>query len=184
MPPELWQELVNEPATIRRLALKLLTSFWPRSLHEAILQSVGLEIDPRGSDMIREPRFRSGVLRAYEGRCAICGFDGRLEDRPFALDAAHIRWRAYGGPDAVNNGLALCSLHHVAFDSGAISIAADLGVLVSQDLRGTSRPVRQQLTRFSSESIRPPQSNRYLPLPRFLKWHQANVFRAPAKDKT
>jgi putative restriction endonuclease len=43
-----------------------------------------------------------------------------------AVDAAHIRWHAHGGPGEVSNGLALCALHHRLFDHGAITMREDL----------------------------------------------------------
>lgn len=34
----------------------------------------------------------------------------------------HIKWPQYGGPDGVNNGLALCSLQGRLFDAGAFTL--------------------------------------------------------------
>ena len=39
----------------------------------------------------RDPCFRQRILKAYEYRCAVCGFDVRLGSISIALDAAHIR---------------------------------------------------------------------------------------------
>jgi hypothetical protein len=47
-----------------------------------------------------------------------------------------VKWFSHGGPDAVENGLSSCSLHHKAFDLGAIAISDDHKVLVSRDFRG------------------------------------------------
>jgi len=69
----------------------------------------------------RDPAFRQKVLKAYEWRCAVCGFDVKLGTVAIALDAAHIRWHQAGGPDVENNGLALCVLHHKTFDLGAFT---------------------------------------------------------------
>jgi uncharacterized protein len=66
----------------------------------------------------RDPRFREEILRIYERRCAVCGYDGRLGTTDLAIEAAHIKWHAAGGPDAAENGLALCSFHHVALEPG------------------------------------------------------------------
>jgi HNH endonuclease len=38
------------------------------------------------------------------------------------LEAAHIKWFQARGPDVVQNGLALCSLHHKIFDLGAFTV--------------------------------------------------------------
>ena len=67
-----------------------------------------------------QPLFRAAVIHAYERRCAVC----RL---PFVelLDAAHIRSDADGGAAKVTNGLALCKIHHGAFDANIIGISPD-----------------------------------------------------------
>ena len=57
------------------------------------------------------------------------------------LEAAHIKWHAYYGPDEVSNGLALCTLHHKASDLGGISLLDDLRLVVSDDLHGQNRAV-------------------------------------------
>ncbi len=81
---------------------------------------------------VHQPMFRSAVLAAYERRCAVC----RL---PFAelLDAAHIKSDAEGGAARVTNGLALCKIHHGAFDSDLIGIAPDLVVHVRESVLAT-----------------------------------------------
>ena len=48
-------------------------------------------------------------------QCAFCGFI-KLDSADLAIEAAHIRWTQFGGPDAIDNGLACCSIHHQAFD--------------------------------------------------------------------
>lgn len=62
--------------------------------------------------------FRSRVLTAYESACALC----RLK-QPRLLEAAHIIPHADGGEPVVPNGLAMCNLHHKAFDSHIIGLA-------------------------------------------------------------
>jgi len=47
------------------------------------------------------------------------------------LDAAHVRWFAFDGPDDLDNGLALCVLHHKLFDLGVLGLDAAFRVLVS-----------------------------------------------------
>jgi putative restriction endonuclease len=79
---------------------------------------------------LHQERFRSAVLEAYEKRCAIC----RLRHEEL-LDAAHIV--ADGerlGEAKVPNGLALCKLHHAAFDNLFIGIDPDCKIHVRDDL--------------------------------------------------
>ena len=79
-----------------------------------------------------QPLFRSVVLHAYERRCAVC----RL---PFAelLDAAHIQADAGGGAARVSNGIALCKIHHGAFDTNIIGISPDYVVHVKDSVLKT-----------------------------------------------
>ena len=79
-----------------------------------------------------QPLFRSAVLSAYERRCAVC----RL---PFAelLEAAHIKADADGGRAIVTNGLALCKIHHGAFDRNIIGISPDYRVHVREEVLAT-----------------------------------------------
>lgn len=117
---------------------------------------------------MRDPGFRRAVLRAHEHRCAVCGFDIRLGARSLALDGAHIKWHQAGGPDDVQNGLALCVLHHKLFDEGAFTLSPPgerSVVLVSEAAIGTtgfdgwlgrftSRPFAH---RFARPTIRTPR---------------------------
>jgi len=47
------------------------------------------------------------ILRIYEHRRAVCGWDAMLDNTELALEAAHIRWHAAGGTDTADNGLYL-----------------------------------------------------------------------------
>ena len=114
-----------------RVAMAILDAHFPTSLHEDIMDAVGLHwvaVTKRR----RDPQFRIDVLRVYEYRCAVCGYDGKLGSSQLALDAAHIKWHAAGGPDSVDIGLALCSIHHKALDSFAMGLDKDRRILVSQ----------------------------------------------------
>ena len=69
-------------------------------------------------------RFRQLVIAAYRERCAIC----RLAHREL-LDAAHILPdRDERGRPEVPNGLAMCGVHHGAFDSYILGVDADYRV--------------------------------------------------------
>jgi hypothetical protein len=87
-----------------------------------ILNAIGLTLGTGSAKKKRDPAFRQRVLKAYEYRDAVCGFDVRLCSVSIALDAAHIRWQQAGGPDDESNGLALCMLHHKTFDLGAFAV--------------------------------------------------------------
>jgi putative restriction endonuclease len=74
--------------------------------------------------------FRERVLIAYASQCALC----RLR-HPELLDAAHIKEDADGGEPVVPNGVAMCAIHHRAFDAQVIGIRPDFVIEVRQDVR-------------------------------------------------
>ncbi len=85
------------------------------------------------ADIVRtrmhQARFREAVMRAYQHCCAIC----RLR-RYELVEAAHIVGDADGGEPVVPNGLALCKLHHAAFDRHIVGIRPDLHIVVRDDV--------------------------------------------------
>lgn len=79
---------------------------------------------------LHQPVFRATVLRAYETRCAVCALR-----HPQLLDAAHIVPDSEdAGIPSVRNGLALCKIHHAAYDSLVLGIRPDLVVEIRADL--------------------------------------------------
>ena len=79
---------------------------------------------------LHQPAFRTRVLVAYDIQCAVCQLKhGSL------LDAAHIVPDAHErGLPTVNNGLALCKIHHAAYDQGMLNITTDYIVEIDRDL--------------------------------------------------
>jgi putative restriction endonuclease len=69
---------------------------------------------------VHQPFFRRDVIAAYTTRCALC----RLR-HPELLDAAHIKRDVDGGKPVVTNGLAMCAIHHRAFDANLIGVRPD-----------------------------------------------------------
>ena len=62
--------------------------------------------------------FAESIKAAYHHRCAFCGLVlSGIEGLPSGIDAAHIlAWSSYD-LDVLENGIALCKLHHWAFDA-------------------------------------------------------------------
>lgn len=79
---------------------------------------------------LHQPMFRARVLAAYESRCALC----RLRHVEL-LDAAHIiaDGRPHGDP-VVPNGLAMCKIHHAAYDRDILGVRPDLVIEIRQDI--------------------------------------------------
>jgi putative restriction endonuclease len=79
---------------------------------------------------VHQPVFRARVIIAYNRTCAVC----RLA-HPELLDAAHIIADSdAAGVAHVTNGLALCKIHHAAYDNNLIGISPDFIVEVDRDL--------------------------------------------------
>ncbi|MDP3773663.1 MAG: HNH endonuclease [Gemmatimonadales bacterium] len=79
---------------------------------------------------LHQHRFRELVVRAYHTSCAVCHLrHGEL------LDAAHILPdRDERGRPEVPNGLALCKIHHAAFDVDILGISPDCLITIRHDV--------------------------------------------------
>lgn len=79
---------------------------------------------------VHQPEFRSRVLSAYEKKCAVCDLK-----KPPLLDAAHITPDTDdAGLPLVVNGVALCKIHHAAYDENILGISPDYVVHINADV--------------------------------------------------
>jgi len=79
---------------------------------------------------LHQHRFRQLVVHAYRTRCAVC----RLRHENL-LDAAHIlEDRHERGLPEVPNGLALCKIHHSAYDVNILGVSPDYRVHIRADV--------------------------------------------------
>lgn len=191
-PEDQYRLLRSDPALVRQAALEILTGHFPRSLHDEILDAVGIGDGtvPAAPDQAeterrpRDPAFREKVLEIYQFRCAVCGHDTRLRNQPLGLEAAHIKWHAAGGPDTAPNGLALCTMHHKGLDLGAIGLfPVDDGyrIQVSRGVNGSSEAARS-LRELHGKSVHCPERESDKPEPEFVDWHDREVFRQPSLE--
>ena len=113
---------------------------------------------------LHQPAFRAGVMLAYERRCAICSLA-----HPDLLDAAHIVEDGKpGGDPVVPNGLALCKIHHAAYDRAILGISPDLKVRLNAEvLAEVDGPMlRHGLQEFHGQALRQiPKTKRDRPDP-------------------
>ncbi|MER7055216.1 MULTISPECIES: phosphorothioated DNA-binding restriction endonuclease [unclassified Streptomyces] len=180
--PELRAALRREPSLLDRMAGVLLDQHFPPSLHDELCEAVGLRARATPVAPLvagrrqRDRRMRELVLTAYEYRCAFCGYDGRIGAVPVGLEAAHVRWWAFDGPDDVDNGLCLCSLHHKLFDKGVLGVGDGHRVLVSQRFVGHSPAARDHVTALAGRPLTGPQPGASPVAAGHRAWHAANVF--------
>jgi putative restriction endonuclease len=79
---------------------------------------------------LHQERFRYLVLTAYRRQCTMC----RLRHTPL-LDAAHILPdRDERGNPEIPNGLALCRIHHGAYDIGILGVDPEYRIHVRKDV--------------------------------------------------
>ncbi|NAZ86469.1 restriction endonuclease [Kineococcus sp. T90] len=127
----------------------------------------------------RSAAWRREVLTAWDRLCAFCGFDGQLLHAPVGLEAAHVRWFQFSGPDEADNGLALCSLHHKLFDRGVLGLTTQLRVQVSAAFTARSDAARS-VYELHQRPLAMDRPGRVPPAAEHLRWHQRQIFKAPA----
>ena len=81
----------------------------------------------------------------------------------------------------MDNGLACCSIHHQAFDRGAVTVSEDHRILVSARLHGDFGLENLCLALYGT-NLRAPGLKNALPREEFLAWHRKQVFRGVARD--
>ena len=136
------------------------------------------------STIIRSRAFRLAVVEAYEQRCAVCGLKIKSPDSiRWEVEAAHIVPNRSLGRDDVCNGIALCHLHHWAFDVGWFTLGDDYKVLASQKIRHLpadygrigSYEIFQKLTNRRAKIHLPAREDIH-PHCNALRWHRENIF--------
>lgn len=116
---------------------------------------------------IHQRSFRERVIRVYRGECSLC----RLKHEEL-LDAAHIIPDSdpRGLPE-IPNGIAMCKLHHAAFDRRMLGIRPDHVVEIRRSiLDEPDGPMLEHgLKGFHGRSIRVPKAPKMQPRPDFLE---------------
>lgn len=114
-----------------------------------------------------QPEFRQALLSAYDGACAISGFDCQE-----SLEAAHIFPYRGATTNAACNGLLLRADLHALFDLGFWSIdAKSMRVIISEDLHKT------KYAELAGISMREPSSPSQRPTKGLLEWHRQHIFK-------
>ncbi len=133
---------------------------------------------------LRSRAFRQAIREAYNFKCAVCGMKIYSPDSlQWEVEAAHIVPHRANGKDDIWNGIALCRLHHWAFDVGWFTLEdnfkilasgrierlpADLGKLGNYDFIG-------QLAK-ENLMVSLPKEKEIHPHPNAIRWHRENIF--------
>ena len=184
--PEIEASLKDSPAKVVEAARVIVEQQFPFTIAPDVLAAAGLDPDvvfgtarPEQTDLDKRRRRDSGwrhrILEAWDRSCAFCGFDGALAGAPVGIEAAHIRWFNFGGPDSLDNGLALCSLHHKLLDRGVLGLDDPETVRVSSAFSAVS-PRGRAIYDLHGAKLRP-RPGTALPSVDYVDWHAAEVFK-------
>jgi putative restriction endonuclease len=183
-------ELMKNPQLVFECARAIAQKQFPDSIIEDVLIATGFNLEivmsSKAPDFIielarkRDSRWPALILGAWDRSCAFCGFDGKLGNASVGLEAAHIHWFNFGGPDTVDNGISLCALHHKLLDRGVIGFQSESELKISNlyssatesgkrvhDLHGYKLKLRIGTPPLAESSI---------------VWHQVNVFKSSLID--
>ncbi len=136
--------LVEEEHDEHEFVVALTPDMREQWLSETVFNPVDLALRRQYAQTVVRQRlhqrvFRERVLMAYAAQCALC----RLR-HPELLDAAHIKEDSEGGEPVVPNGVAMCAIHHRAFDAQVLGIRPDYVIQVRSDvLAETDGPTLQ-----------------------------------------
>lgn len=135
---------------------------------------------------IRSRGFRQAVIEAYNYRCAVCELKIHSPDNlSWEVEAAHIVPHSSMGRDDIWNGLALCHLHHWAFDVGWFTLRDDYTINISSKVHSLSKEFGKlgdyEFIRAISDNITRiilPTSSELHPHHNAIQWHRQNIFYA------
>lgn len=178
----------GNPGEIYASARILVEQQFPTTVAGDVLTAVGLDPDlvfasgarpiPGKEQRRRSSAWRQEILQAWDRACAFCGFDGQTGGASVGIEAAHVRWFNFGGPDDLDNGLALCSLHHKLLDRGVLGFANPQTIVVSQTYSARSEEGKR-LYDLHQRRITP-RPGTVLPSPEHVAWHECEVFKGVA----
>ena len=125
----------------------------------------------------RSAAFRRVIMQLYNYTCAVCRLRILTLDGASGVDAAHIIPFSISHDDGIGNGLALCKLHHWAFDKGLVSIDDKFCLIISAAFE-ESGDEAFLLNRYRSRSILLPKQKPFFPALSTIRWHRTNKFMA------
>lgn len=118
---------------------------------------------------VRDGEFTKKVRDAYDRTCAVCGTRRETKDGQPEVEAHHIRPVSDDGPDSVQNGIALCRLHHWAFEKGWIAVSDDYEMFVRD---WETVPGYEEFSKYEGESLHLPDDPQQYPRQQYLRYHR------------
>jgi len=133
---------------------------------------------------VRSRSFRQAIVESYNYACCVCGLKINSPNTLYwEVEAAHIVPHGLNGKDDIWNGIALCRLHHWAFDVGWFSLSNSYRILISSHLENIPQNFghigKTEIFKDSLESKRKillPDRYSFRPHESSLKWHREHIF--------
>lgn len=133
---------------------------------------------------IRNRGFRQAVIEAYDCKCAVCGLKINSPDSfSWEVEAAHIVPNSLKGKDDLWNGVALCHIHHWAFDVGWFTLLDDYKIQLSSKANNLPNNfgrmekyevINSILSRAGTIFL--PERTEIHPHKNSIQWHRENIF--------
>jgi hypothetical protein len=132
---------------------------------------------------IRSRGFRQAVIGTYDYKCCVCGLKLTAPNiLNWEVEAAHIIPHGVGKDD-IWNGIALCHLHHWAFDVGWFSLTNDYKIIISSQ----SKKIPDNFGKIDNydffrnslvenKSIILPENSALYPHKISIEWHRNKIF--------
>lgn len=122
----------------------------------------------------KQGRFRKMLLQEHGGRCCLCGF-GTRDDARYLVGAHIVPYSVMRVEDKCNsmnpsNGLLLCRLCDVAFESGDIRVGGDYLVRVKKSLRDGMTGAAGSWLGSVKDRLDVRDGSRHGPDPYYLEW--------------
>lgn len=117
----------------------------------------------------RDHAFASIVKQTYDNTCAICGSRRETPTGNPEVEAAHIYPKREGGADDPRDGIALCKLHHWAFDTGWLASSDSYSILVAE---ASDKEGYHEFSQLAGTSIQLPNDTQLEPHERFISEHR------------
>ncbi len=167
---------------VQKIVKKLVDSSAPKNYNPFNIETKTIKITKELSLRVRG--FRQAVIEAYDWKCAFCGIKiNSPNSLLWEVQAAHIVPHGSKGKDDIWNGLALCSLHHWAFDVGWFTLQNDFTIKISSKLNSLPEDfgkigdfdfMRMNLNKKTKIFL--PQKEEIYPHQNAITWHRENKF--------
>ena len=162
---------------------------FPETLEEEIIIALGLDLEvPQivTTEIVtrtinqakRDPLFPKKVMQAYDYRCGFCQLKIYQNQKPFPMEAAHIKWKARGGECHETNGLSLCPTHHYTFDKGVWSLDQNLEIILNPSVLIDQTADLFFAPFLGRNIIRAILDKKLAPSEEYVEWHRTNIFKS------